>query len=1145
MSFRRTREAPKRSTLARVLRRTVHVKLVLLLLIGATLGFFYLRLSAGPLSFGRLPDRVASALAARIGPGWTVALRNSSLELKEGSLALRTVGLDIRNPAGAAVVTAPDALVTVDTLSLLTGNIHPRSIEIRDVHLRASINRDGSLSFLPASEPADAAPVQSPPTVSEAPTSAPSPDTPSPVSVAVASLFDLLVGQVGVIGALDHARVTNVRLTLVDADQGERARFRRVDAVFERTPAGGRRFDATLDGPHGVWQLSGNAHAGDNDSYDASITAADAPLQDLLLLSGLSALPASAELKMSGRADAVLIQGQLKRLDGHFATGAGIVQIHDKDTSPLAVDRAALELSWDEAQRTLNIRGAALKAGATDLRLQGQLTTAADRSGWRLRLDGKDSVLAGLGPTDAPVRIDQIEAQLAAGAGLVLEKLSLRGPNLSVDASGGYGSPADPRMLAIQVNASDTPVRSVLRLWPEAVAPTVRTYLVANLRGGLANRLGVSVSFSGPDLDKALAGGPIPEKSLNVDLAISRGELFIGEGLPPLSEASVTGAVTGTRATIKASSGRVAMADDRWLALSDGSFSIPDLWPDNAEARISFKLDGGADALGSFLQVPAMRELTTLNLDPSAMKGRTDMRVVILLSINDIPKLADLPLTVTGTVSDLSVEKVLGREKLEAAHLSVAFDRGSLSIKGDGRLAGQPATIDVRQPRGAPGEAVFAFALDEAARARKGVSFGAQLTGLVPVRVSMPVGHGAGPGYRVEVDLAKAGVENLLPGWVKPSGRPGKLSFTFVEGNGSELKDLQIDSGPVQVRGSALLTADGTLDRAELTTLRLSPGDDMRAQIEKSGQAYKVSVRGNLGDAKPITRALTGAGAPTGKRGSAAERGGRDLDLDLSLNIITGFNDEALTNATIKASTRNGNLRQLQMNAKLGPATVSAQTVQRGNLPVIVVQSEDAGSMLRFLDIYRRMVGGRLILQATAGEGPQFGSLTLNDFSLRNEPALRRIIPTQSQTVTAQDRTGSVRAYRIDVNEVHFTKARVEFTRTAGRLEFRDAAVWGSQVGFTLSGYLDYAQDVADITGTFVPAYGLNNAFAQVPLFGPLLGGGQYEGLFAVNFRVSGPASAPVLTVNPLSAVAPGFLRKLFGAGTPQPDAPLPYRPDR
>jgi hypothetical protein len=82
-----------------------------------------------------------------------------------------------------------------------------------------------------------------------------------------------------------------------------------------------------------------------------------------------------------------------------------------------------------------------------------------------------------------------------------------------------------------------------------------------------------------------------------------------------------------------------------------------------------------------------------------------------------------------------------------------------------------------------------------------------------------------------------------------------------------------------------------------------------------------------------------------------------------------------------------------------------------------------------------------------------------------------------------------------------------------------------------------------DIKGTFVPAYGLNNVFAQLPLFGPILGGNRNEGLFGVNFRVSGPASAPNLTINPLSAIAPGFLRQLFGAsGTPyrSPPANLP-----
>jgi hypothetical protein len=61
-----------------------------------------------------------------------------------------------------------------------------------------------------------------------------------------------------------------------------------------------------------------------------------------------------------------------------------------------------------------------------------------------------------------------------------------------------------------------------------------------------------------------------------------------------------------------------------------------------------------------------------------------------------------------------------------------------------------------------------------------------------------------------------------------------------------------------------------------------------------------------------------------------------------------------------------------------------------------------------------------------------------------------------------------------------------------------------------------------------VPAYALNNIFSKIPLIGGLLSGGQYGGLFAINFKVSGRINAPVLTVNPLSAIAPGFLRKIF-----------------
>jgi hypothetical protein len=162
---------------------------------------------------------------------------------------------------------------------------------------------------------------------------------------------------------------------------------------------------------------------------------------------------------------------------------------------------------------------------------------------------------------------------------------------------------------------------------------------------------------------------------------------------------------------------------------------------------------------------------------------------------------------------------------------------------------------------------------------------------------------------------------------------------------------------------------------------------------------------------------------------------------------------------------------------------------------------------------------------------------------LRNEPALRRIISQQPAAGATEERGNAIPA--INPNDVQFVKLEADFMRSASRLEFRDAVMWGMNVGFTLGGWIDYGRDKTDISGTFIPAFGLNNVFSQVPLVGPILGGSRNEGLLAINFRVSGPASSPTLTVNPLSLVAPGFLRKLFGVGSSDATATIPTVPQR
>ena len=222
-------------------------------------------------------------------------------------------------------------------------------------------------------------------------------------------------------------------------------------------------------------------------------------------------------------------------------------------------------------------------------------------------------------------------------------------------------------------------------------------------------------------------------------------------------------------------------------------------------------------------------------------------------------------------MSDFGVDKFFGKERLEGANLTIAYDRGDLTVKGDGKLAGSTATIDLHKTRQG-GQASVAFSLDEAARNRRGLSFGSQLTGTIGLKASLPLGEAAPWIILVEADLARAGIDQLIPGWVKPVGRPGKLSFTLADGPANEIRELQLDSGPVQLRGNATLSQRRQPGEGGATTFKLSPGDDMRAQIERANNVYKVSIRGNVGDARPFVKGGATIPASSGRGGPPRRR---------------------------------------------------------------------------------------------------------------------------------------------------------------------------------------------------------------------------------------------------------------------------------
>src|SRR6202034_1647515 len=293
-----------------------------------------------------------------------------------------------------------------------------------------------------------------------------------------------------------------------------------------------------------------------------------------------------------------------------------------------------------------------------------------------------------------------------------------------------------------------------------------------------------------------------------------------------------------------------------------------------------------------------------------------------------------------------------------------------------------------------------------------------------------------------------------------------------------------------------------------------SDGDRASLKIERGSEgALRVIMRGEVYDARGFVKSTAGASP----QNSSAKRRSVDADLDMKVAAVVGFNGEALRGVDLKISRRAGEVRSFSLNAKIGrEATLTGDLRGRSNArQVIYLESTDAGAFFRFADIYSRMTGGQmsLAMDAPSADNPaQQGTLVVHDFAVHDESQLERAVNNGTQP------RGNV---------IDFSNMRVVFNRMPGRVSLHDGVVRGPLLGGTIDGMVDYARDDVHMRGTLVPLYGPNNLLGQVPVLGLFMGGDK-ERLFGITYEEVGHPGNPVLRINPISALAPGLLRKVF-----------------
>jgi hypothetical protein len=433
--------------------------------------------------------------------------------------------------------------------------------------------------------------------------------------------------------------------------------------------------------------------------------------------------------------------------------------------------------------------------------------------------------------------------------------------------------------------------------------------------------------------------------------------------------------------------------------------------------------------------------------------------------------------------------------------------------------------VDYRKGKGSePAEIRVQTVLDDSARTRLGLDIGGTVTGPVPIKLSGQISGTDGVSrLAVDADFTQAKITELFPGWIKPAGKPVRASFILVEKEQVQrFEDLSIEGSGARVKGSVEFGSDGELVSANFSSFALADGDKATFKAERgSDGTLKATLRGDVFDGRGFVKSvLAGSSLPNARRPAF------DLDLDVKLGAVAGFNGEALRSLELHLARRAGELRSFSLGAKLGrDAALSGDMRARGRRTILNLETGDAGALFRFSDMYPRMIGGQMWVEMdppAADRRPADGRLSVRNFLVSGEAALDRMAAG-----TMPGDPGA--AYAPARNQgVQFARMRADFTRDAGRLIIRDGVVSGPAIGATIDGQIDFQRDDVRLRGTIVPAYALNNIPAQLPILGVFLGGGRNEGFLGVTYEVVGRPNAMTLRVNPISAVAPGFLRKLF-----------------
>lgn len=675
------------------------------------------------------------------------------------------------------------------------------------------------------------------------------------------------------------------------------------------------------------------------------------------------------------------------------------------------------------------------------------------------------------------------------------------------------------------------------RYWPSGLGRGARAWITTNIVAGQAHDLHVELGLAdaGPNL------GDVTLTSLTGGFDADGVTGYWLRPMPPITGARLRVDLDGADAVV------VRLSEGRQDALSvAGSvIRISGLSQTDQVADITAPIRG---PLASVLQLLANRRLNLLErakLDLSHAAGQFDGTLHVNLPLDARVTFDSISIAAEAQVTQASFPGIVAGRDLDGATLSATISNDGLGIAGGGRLAGLPSTLSVAMdfragPRDGVATTVQLHATATPAQlAALGLDTGGHVIGQAGLQARYDERRNGWADLVLDADLAKAALS--LPLAIgKPAGGAASLHAHVVldQGRLVGLDELRADGPGVRLRSTAeIIDGAPRVLRLQQIVIGRTVGTGLLSIPAQSGAAIRLSLAGPTLDlsalfakSKPAAAAKPGPRTPAtplrrmGKSAGKAPARGEAWQVDARFGQVLLADQQPV--APFVVHVVNDGLRLTALTVAAGGAiTAGLGDDGRAGSPgrILTLEAADAGVLLRSLDVADNIQGGRLSLRGRFDDrqiaAPLQAVAQISGFRVTDAPTVARVLKVATLFGIADVLRGP---------GVSFSRLVLPFRYAAGLLDIGSARAVSPTLGITATGRLDLSADTVNLRGTVVPAYLLNTALGRLPVVGRLFSPEKGGGVFAAEFAIRGPFADPAVSVNPLSVLAPGVLRRLF-----------------